>query len=123
MAKLFEGTVGFIKDKAGAIISEIRKKSRKKKKEEEVQKEYLTDAELTKTLKEFYKTIYWQAIKQFNYSALSSADSTLRSLDAFKEPTQMARTQGIITGLFYLENYVNGLVNPIKEEDIPNYNN
>ena len=100
----------------------MKKKSIKK--EEEKKEEFqgnLTDNELNKSLKELHKTIYWQSIKQYNRSVLWAADSSLRTTDAFKEPTQMARTQGIITGLYQLENYVEDLVKPKEEEDIPKY--
>lgn len=87
-----------------------------KKKELESQEQGLTDNEMNKYLKELVNTVYWKAIQRYNYSLLYSADSTLRTLDPFRDPTSIARTQGKISGLSFLENYINELSSRNKIE-------
>ena len=41
----------------------------------------------------------WLAILRYNHARLEHADNALRTLDPYKDPTALARFQGIITGL------------------------
>lgn len=53
------------------------------------------------------ETEYWPAIRQFNRLKDEWALNSLGSIDPFKEPTSLARTQGVRIGLFFLEKEVN----------------
>lgn len=72
--------------------------------------EPMSDAETQDLFFELAQTKFWQAIKGFNYKIDSMALSQLAALDPFKKPTEMARTQGIRNGLYYLENEVNRIL-------------
>lgn len=50
---------------------------------------------------------YWPAIQRYNRRRDAMVMQSLRSIDPFKDTTQMARIQGIGIGLFDLENGVN----------------
>jgi len=66
----------------------------------------MSDQQMTNLLAELANTIYWQAILKFNQRQDVPAVSGLATLDPFKEPTQVARTQGWRGGLYYLERFV-----------------
>jgi len=49
----------------------------------------------------------WKSIINLNRQKDSELLSALASIDPFKEPTVMARTQGIRQGIYFLESLVN----------------
>jgi len=68
--------------------------------------ESLNNEDLRKILLELHDTHYWQAIKQYNLGRLNFADAALRTIDPAKDITQITRMQGVINGIFDLQNYV-----------------
>lgn len=82
----------------------------KKKKANEVHEDLkfdtMNDAKMNALLTELSATSFWQAILRFNRTKDAQAINSLASLDPFKDPTSMARTQGIRIGLYYLEQEV-----------------
>lgn len=82
-----------------------------KKKDEEKQEEIafntMDHKDMMDLLVELSKTSAWQAILRFNRLKDSDAIQSLASTDPFKDPTSMARTQGIRIGLYYIEQDVN----------------
>jgi len=87
-----------------------RKKVKKEKKEEApktfVTPEEMTDKLMMTLLVELPDTPYWNAIRKFNSLRDAEAIATLASVDAFKEPTLAARTQGARSGVYLLENTI-----------------
>ena len=59
--------------------------------------------EMKTLLKELEGTPTWFAIIKYNQERLQNAQSGLITLDPFKEPTKMARYQGIMSGLLDLQ--------------------
>jgi len=59
---------------------------------------------------ELYNSCFWKIILRQSRANDSFAIETLASVDPFKEPTLVARTQGLRQGLFSLENEVNMIV-------------
>ena len=58
--------------------------------------ESLTEGELDQVLFEFMSTNYFRAVIQYLDSQLLSTNQTLRALDPFRQPTDIARSQGYI---------------------------
>ena len=63
----------------------------------------MDNKEMLDLLVEMAKTKTWQAVLRFNRLKDANAIQSLASTDPFKEPTTMARTQGIRIGLYYIE--------------------
>ena len=59
----------------------------------------MTDEEMKNFLKELEGTKYWVAINKYNQQRLNEAQNGLITLDPFKDPTKMARYQGIMSGI------------------------
>lgn len=57
-------------------------------------------------LVQLFESPFWPAILRYNRERDATVMQTLRSIDPFKETTQMARIQGIGIGLFDLESGV-----------------
>ena len=57
-------------------------------------------------LLEFSNTKYWAALKQINSGWRRTIEEGLRTIDPFKEPTQMARGQGQLLALNFLEGFI-----------------
>jgi len=66
----------------------------------------MNDKQMNNFLGELADTTFWQAILRFNRTKDAQAINSLASMDPFKDPTSMARTQGIRIGLYYLEQEV-----------------
>ncbi|MCK5616267.1 hypothetical protein KAR91_81145 [Candidatus Pacearchaeota archaeon] len=60
---------------------------------------------------------FWKAYKTFTTYRSLFAESALFTIDPFKEPTQMARNQGIRTGINDLEDHINALLSKMAEEE------
>ena len=90
----------------------------KKTKETEVTKwDEMTEEEMTQVLVELSDTTAWQAILKYFSIRSTSTDDGLRSIDPFKEPTQMARNQGIRAGLWDIVLYVNSEIDRRKKKN------
>lgn len=72
--------------------------------------------EMNASLVELSGTRHWIAILRYSMERMSFAQSSLFSLDPFKDQTSMARLQGIVTGMTDLPDAVYGLVH--KSNDI-----
>lgn len=62
----------------------------------------MTESEMGEILLSLKDSKYWTAIMKYIFLRKSIAQDGLNTLDPFKEPTQMARYQGIITGILDL---------------------
>jgi len=83
----------------------------KKKKEQTIEEQIdeeapLTNEQMINLLYELSKTFAWKAIQRFNLLKDAEVIQSLAVLDPFKEPTMVARAQGIRTGLYYIERAV-----------------
>ena len=68
--------------------------------------EEMPEYEMKEWLIELHNTIYWLAIKRYNLLRRGVIDNSLHTIDPVKEPTQIARNQGIGQGLIDLETYI-----------------
>jgi len=68
----------------------------KKQPNEPIETEPLTESEVDQTLFEFLNTPYFRAVIQYLDSQLLSTNETLKALDPFRQPTDIARSQGYI---------------------------
>jgi len=103
-----------------------------KKKQEQLDEE-MTDNKMVDLLVDLSNTIYWQAIKRIIRKKDIEISQALFSLDAFKEPTLVARNQGARIGLYLLENVIEQELKRRQDEnkakqdgrtqepDMPNY--
>ena len=62
----------------------------------------MEDGEMKSLLTELADTRYWTAIMKYTQNRLNVARNALFTLDPFKDPTSMARSQGIMSGMFDL---------------------
>jgi len=76
----------------------------------------MNDREMEHYLFELSSTIYWQAILKFIRKRDGDILTTLISLDPFKDPTSMSRNQGERVGIYDIENFINNLIERIREE-------
>lgn len=76
--------------------------------------ETMTDSEMQDLLKELTDTKYWVAISKYVQSRLMIANGSLATLDPIKEPTSMARAQGIMSGLMDLQSMTEAIKESIK---------
>jgi len=65
-------------------------------------------------LVELYNTGTWEAIKMLTRLSDSDSIATLASVDPFKDPTLVARTQGHRSGIYHLENLLNAELQRLK---------
>ncbi len=72
--------------------------------------------EMQEVLKAMVSTPTWIALLKYNQDRLRYVQSSLFYTDPVKEPTEIARTQGIMLGLSDFQNAVIGLVTEVKEE-------
>jgi len=70
-------------------------------------------------LKELEGTKYWVAIIKYSQERLSTAQNALITLDPFKEPTLMARYQGVMSGVLDLQDGVIALIEESKKKEDP----
>jgi len=63
----------------------------------------MNEKEMWSLLIELSGTMFWEAIKRFRNIRQIVAESALCAIDPFKNPTLMARNQGIRIGLAELE--------------------
>ena len=124
-------------------MNEIKKRGRPKKiveenKEEIKEKqetcvednEEMNDKQMENLLAELVDTNFWTAIKRLSYRQYESTRDSLVTIDPVTNPALIARNQGVISGLIYLESYVYKIINDRKMErdekegkiNLPNYN-
>lgn len=79
-----------------------------KKQEEKkiITAEEMDENEMNDLLVELYDSIFWQAIRKYSDMRKVIATSSLITLDPFKNPTIVARNQGILSGLVDLGDYI-----------------
>ena len=75
-------------------------------KETTVKQPAFTKEELANLLIELADSKYWPAIMAYYNGLEEVAMQGLRSVDAFKNPTDMARNQGFISALPFLSRYI-----------------
>lgn len=63
----------------------------------------IDDNEMNALLADLVESKYWKAIVRYNRIVDANTLNSLASLDPFKEPTLVARNQGVRIGLYYLE--------------------
>lgn len=66
----------------------------------------ITDEQMYRLLSELEGTEVWWAILKYNQSRLRQSQSAIIAGDPFKDPTNLARHQGIMLGLSDLQNAV-----------------
>jgi len=76
----------------------------------------MVDKEMDEMLISLSATRTWIAMIRYTRHRSSLVDGALRSIDPFKEPTQMARNQGIAMGLKDLFEYVDAMKVKMQEE-------
>lgn len=67
-------------------------------------------------LKELESSTFWTAILKYNQERLKYTQNSLIAGDPFKDPTNMARTQGIMMGISDLQNAIIHLVTAPEKE-------
>ena len=81
-------------------------KKEKKEKKKFVSQEEMGDKGMDELLFKLSETSYWQAILKYNRSRDAEIIGTLIAGDPFKNPTDVARAQGMRIGLYELEQKV-----------------
>ena len=75
-------------------------------KKETIEQPQLNNEELAELLIELADSKYWSAIMTYYNGLAVLAEQTLKSVDPFKNPTEMARNQGFRSALDYLSRYI-----------------
>jgi len=81
----------------------------KKKKDilsEDLSNKEMSDEVMWELLLSLEETNYWLAVRRYIYYRVKVVEGGLISTDPFKEPTTMARNQGIRIGLLDLESQI-----------------
>lgn len=78
--------------------------------------EMATD-EMVSLLRELEGTRYWVAITKYVQDRLILAQSTLCAIDPIKAPTDIARAQGILSGLLDLQDMIRKSNEAVKEAE------
>jgi hypothetical protein len=82
-----------------------------------IDKDNMTESEMFSILLDFYGSKFFPAYDKYINMRLSLADNSLRSIDPFKNPTEMARSQGIRSGLLDLTDILITLKQKVKEAE------
>jgi len=82
----------------------------------------LSQKQMDSLLVDMLNTRYWVAIKKYCEIGLSSINSTLSSVDPFKEPTLCARAQGSKMALNEFERYIYSIKERMEKEAENNEN-
>lgn len=77
----------------------------------------MTNDEMIQALRGLVETDGWIAILKYHRARKEMAQNMLYAIDPVKEPTQIARTQGMLSGLSDLEDAVFRLSKPPVEEE------
>ena len=70
----------------------------------------MSKEDMEKYLKELSHTIYWQAIVKLITEYDLNIINAILGLDPLKQATDIARAQGQRVGLYYLNEYIKGLL-------------
>ena len=89
------------------------------KRKNENNNEELTAEGMNDLLLELSETVFWKAIHMYSQVRYVQIDNGLRTIDPFKNPTEMARTQGFFGGVSDLAKYVEELKKKAKEAEVP----
>jgi len=95
----------------------MKNEEKKNQVQEDLTFDAMSDEVMNNLLLELSSTSFWQAVLRFNRTKDSQAINSLASLDPFKDPTGLARTQGIRIGLYYLEQEIARKQKEIKEKE------
>ena len=90
-----------------------------KKPNEPTNTEEMTEDLMNELLMDLSSSVYWPAICRYNNERYKVIDNGLRTLDPFKDPTNMARTQGFFGGLSDIIKYVEELQTKAREREEP----
>lgn len=80
----------------------------------------MTDAERDSVLLRLARSEFWPAILKYLDERDAYVSGALKSIDGFKEPTMLARSQGMLLGLADLEGAVEQIINKEKEKNKEN---
>lgn len=91
----------------------------KEKKEEKkfISHDKMSDELMSEQLFELSESSFWQAILKFNRLRDSEIVKTLVVIDSFKNPTEMARAQGMRIGLYDLEGKIKLEIDKRKKKE------
>ena len=77
----------------------------------------MSNADMTAMLKELEGTTFWTAILKYGQGRAEVARNGLYSLDPIKEPAQICRLQGMISGIYDLIEAVISLKNDSEKKN------
>lgn len=77
----------------------------------------MSDEKMVQLLRNLEETEYWGAILRYTQIRLSQSQQAVLSGDPFKDPTVIARNQGVMLGLSDLQNAVIQLITPDPEAE------
>jgi len=93
------------------------KKTKKVKEEEPLKKEKveMTTEKMISLLMDFYGSETWSAYQMYIDFCVRTAENILYNTDPVKEPTLLARKQGMREAFMMLENYIKTMIEAKKE--------
>ena len=77
----------------------------------------MSNQDMTAMLKELEGTAFWTAILKYGQGRAEVARNGLYSLDPIKEPAQICRLQGMVSGIYDLIDAVISLKNKADEKN------
>lgn len=89
------------------------------KRKNEQSNEEMTDDLMNELLKELGDSSFWPAIQKYIQIRYAQIDNGLRTIDPFKNPTEMARTQGFFGGVSDLTKYIVELKAKAEKAEAP----
>lgn len=89
------------------------------KRKNEPNNEEMTNDLMNELLLDLSRSDTWLAISKYAQIRYTQIDNGLRTIDPFKNPTEMARTQGFFGGVSDLFKYVEELQKKAKEAEAP----
>lgn len=115
-------TIDDYKDKYFGLLEDLKKKTEEpapqpKKAEPLFPEDDLQDGEMEQLLLEFRASRAYLAYKKYNVQRIQAAETSLYSLDPYKDTTQVARNQGVRMGLMDLDIYVDALQKLREQEN------
>lgn len=78
----------------------------------------MSNQDMTAMLKELEGTAFWTAILKYGQGRAEVARNGLYSLDPIKEPAQICRLQGMVSGIYDLIDAVISLKNKSNEQNL-----
>lgn len=77
----------------------------------------MTGSEMVELVKELETTKYWVAVTKYTQDRMLTAQSSLCALDPIKYATEIARAQGILSGLMDLHSAVDNIKETTKQAE------